>query len=130
MRHERAQVRLLFLFCEHPMPSLRSLLVAFALACSSLVHAAAPRAYVPNEGSATVSVVDTSTDTVVDTLQMGEKPRGIAVSLDGRRLYVSDQTSGTLIVYDLERGALLKRVPLGKSPEAVYLSRDGKMLSV
>ncbi|HYS74879.1 MAG TPA: hypothetical protein VEM38_02160, partial [Burkholderiales bacterium] len=52
---------------------------------------AAPFAYVPNERSGTVSVIDTASDQVVATIKAGGKPRGIAASPDGRRLYVSDQ---------------------------------------
>ena len=44
---------------------------------------AAPFAYVPNEGSGTISVIDTQTDTVVDEINIGGKPRGIAISPDG-----------------------------------------------
>ena len=46
--------------------------------------AAAPFAYVPNEKSGTISVIDTDGDTVVRTIATGGKPRGIAVSPDGR----------------------------------------------
>jgi YVTN family beta-propeller protein len=49
---------------------------------------AAPFAYVPNEKSATVSVIDTATDTVVRTLPGGQRPRGIAT--DGKHLYISE----------------------------------------
>ncbi|WP_238534172.1 hypothetical protein [Advenella kashmirensis] len=38
---------------------------------------AEPFAYVPNEGGASISVIDVATDKVVDTIKdLGEKPRG------------------------------------------------------
>src|SRR5437763_8605577 len=83
---------------------------------------AAPFAYVPNEGSATVSVIDTATDRVTQTLKIGQKPRGIAVDREGSRLYISDQTSGTLIAYDIAKGTEAGRAELGASPEAINLS--------
>ncbi|HEX2389917.1 MAG TPA: hypothetical protein VHL33_02490, partial [Casimicrobiaceae bacterium] len=43
---------------------------------------AAPFAYVPNEGSGNVSVIDTATDRVVRTISLGGKPRGIAIAPD------------------------------------------------
>ena len=49
-------------------------LLTLSLVLPSLALAA-PFAYVSNEGSGTVSVIDTSTDAVVDTLQTGGKPR-------------------------------------------------------
>ena len=66
--------------------TLRSTLAAIAAFAASLALHAAPLAYVPNEGSATVSVIDTSTDRIVATIATGPKPRGVAVSLDGKRL--------------------------------------------
>jgi YVTN family beta-propeller protein len=102
------------------------------LAAAALVAAgahAAPLAYVPNEGSASISVIDTARDTVVDTLKVGQRPRGIAVSRDGTRLYVSDQVANAVLVFDLVRKAEVGRVPVGDSPEAIYLSAAGKWLS-
>ena len=83
----------------------------------------------PNEGSATISVIDTATDKVTATIRLGKKPRGIAISADGSRLYLSDQTGNALVVVDLAKNATLATIPLGDSPEAIYLSPDGKWLS-
>ena len=57
----------------------------------------------PNEGSGTVSVIDTATDKVTATLNFGKKPRGIAISADGTRLYLSDQTANALVVVDIAK---------------------------
>lgn len=57
---------------------------------------AAPFAYVPNEESGTISVIDTSTDQVVKEIKAGAKPRGMAASKDGKKLYVSDQPHNAL----------------------------------
>ncbi|MDE2296550.1 MAG: hypothetical protein KGK18_00130, partial [Burkholderiales bacterium] len=71
--------------------------LALALALSLPVAAlAAPFAYVPNEGSGTLSVIDTASDQVVATIPVGKKPRGTVVSLDGRTAYVSDQPNNQL----------------------------------
>src|SRR5438477_7365001 len=83
---------------------------------------AAPFAYIPNERSGTVSVIDTASDEIVATIKTGGKPRGIAAHPDGRRLYVSDQPSGALLVIDLEKREVSDRIPVGKSPEGVGLS--------
>ncbi|MEO8006346.1 MAG: hypothetical protein ABI771_15635, partial [Betaproteobacteria bacterium] len=70
------------------------------LLSASLVFAA-PNAYVPNEGSGTISVIDTTTDQVTKTIPAGKKPRGLAVSKDGTKLYVSDQPHNALVIIDL-----------------------------
>ena len=105
------------------------LVAASVFAFVAVSAVAAPLAYVPNEGSATVSVIDTATDKVTATLKFGQKPRGIAVSLDGKSLYLSDQTLNALVVVDTEKRVEIARVPLGDSPEAIYLSPDGKWIS-
>src|SRR4051794_30045649 len=90
---------------------------------------AAPLAYVPNEGSGTVSVIDTETDRIVRTFSPGQKPRGIAVNRDGSRLYVSEQSGNALVTIDTANGKVLARTSIGDSPEALYLSPDGALLS-
>src|SRR2546430_16291635 len=104
-------------------------LLILALACLSQARAA-PFAYVPNERSGTVSVIDTASDQVVATIKAGGKPRGIAASPDGRRLYVSDQPSGALLIVDLARREVSGQIPVGKSPEGVGISRDGSWIAV
>ena len=47
---------------------------------------AAPFAYVPNEKSGTISVIDTENDSVVAEIKAGDKPRGLAASKDGKTL--------------------------------------------
>lgn len=47
-------------------------------------------AYVPNEKSNTVSVINTTTDTVISTVPVGNVPVGVAVSLDGTKVYVTN----------------------------------------
>jgi len=69
--------------------STNSLLILCLLVASNVL--AAPFAYVPNEKSGTLSVIDTETDSVVAEIKAGDKPRGLAVSKDGKTLYVSDQ---------------------------------------
>ena len=90
---------------------------------------AGPTAYVPNENSGTVSVIDTATDKVTGELHTGGKPRGIAVSPDGTRLYLSDRASNSLLLVDLDRRKVVKKIPLGQSPEGISLSRDGRWVA-
>ena len=66
-----------------------------ALAAAAVLMAGAanaqPYAYVPNEKSGTISVIDTATDRVTGEIKAGERPRGLAVSPDGKFIYVSEQ---------------------------------------
>lgn len=47
-------------------------------------------AYVPNEKSNTVSVINTTTDAVISTVPVGNVPVGVAISLDGTKVYVTN----------------------------------------
>jgi YVTN family beta-propeller protein len=58
-------------------------------------------AYVVNEGSNTVSVIDARTNQVTATIPTGENPSSIAVLPNGRQAYVSNLDSGTLTVLEL-----------------------------
>jgi YVTN family beta-propeller protein len=48
--------------------------------CGAAAASAAPMAYASNEGSGTVSVIDTATNRVIATIDTGGKPRGIAAA--------------------------------------------------
>jgi YVTN family beta-propeller protein len=106
----------------------------FILASAALVSCAShvgggPRAYVPNERSGTISVIDVSRDVVIATWPAGRRPRGIAVSTDGRRVFVADQATSSLQVMDAASGAVEKRISLGESPEGVGMSPDGRWIA-
>ena len=108
--------------------NLRQLPAAILLGMTGLASAA-PFAYVPNEKSGTLSVIDTATDTVARTITTGGKPRGTAVSPDGKTVYVSEQTGNALLVIDAASGKTVQRIGLGESPEGIDLSFDGKLVA-
>ena len=99
-------------------------LVLVMLAGSAL---AAPFAYVPNEKSATISVIDTATDQRSADLPLGQRPRGVAT--DGTLLYLTDAKDGSLLSVDIKTGKILRATHLGDSPEGLSLSADGKLLA-
>jgi YVTN family beta-propeller protein len=59
------------------------------------------QAYVTNVGGDTVSVIDTATNTVTDTITVGDGPNGVAVSPDGTLVYVSNFGDDTVSVIRL-----------------------------
>jgi YVTN family beta-propeller protein len=100
-----------------------------ALASGGQPAQAAPFAYVPNEGSGTLSVIDIATDKVVAEIAAGTKPRGTVVSADGRLAYVSDQPNNRLVLVDLEARKASGQIALGESPEGVGISPDGRWVA-
>jgi YVTN family beta-propeller protein len=66
-----------------------------ALSPASAHAAAAYRVFVTNEKSGDITVIDGGDYTVVGTIPVGKRPRGIHVSPDGKKVYVA--VSGTPI---------------------------------
>ncbi len=95
---------------------------------------AMPLAYVSNERSSTISVIDTATDRVVRTIPIGPRPRGMDVQ--GKRLFVAlsdDQPQATgdkdaIGLVDALSGRLLRKFHAGTDPERLVVSRDGRLL--
>src|SRR4051794_35675075 len=68
------------------------LVVATATACRpapGVLAPASPRVYVTNEASGTLSVIDPTSQSVVATVTLGKRPRGIRISPDRRFVYVA-----------------------------------------
>ncbi len=99
---------------------------------------AAPDAYVASCGSSsacggngTVSVIDTATDTVVATVDVGVNPTAVAVSPDGSRVYVANGCStcskdGTLSVIDAANNTVVgSPITVGGHPAGVVVSPGG-----
>lgn len=59
----------------------------FIPVCAAQRHA--PLAYVSNEKDGTITVIDTRTDEVISTINVGGRLRGIHLSADGKKLYVA-----------------------------------------
>jgi len=103
-------------------------LIATLLAAVGSVALAAPMAYVPNEKSATLSVIDTATDRRSADIPAGQRPRGIAAGLG--YVYLTDAKTGSLLIVDTSAGKLIKTVRVGDSPEGISLSADGQLLAI
>jgi len=106
--------------------------------------------YVANGNSDSISVIDTHTDTLVETINVrlmqgqkdyvGDSPNGLALSPDGATLYVANGMDNALAVVGLgalsssaeipRKSALLGFIPTGAYPANLAVSADGKKLYV
>ena len=68
--------------------------------------------------------------TTSKTLAIGELPRRLKASADGRRLYATDFAHGTVWVLDTSNNSIMGTVETGIRPAAVALSTDGELLYV
>ena len=108
-------------------------------------------AYVTNEGSGDLTIIDASNDSVVGTITVGTRPRGIRLSQDGRTAYVAlsgsprcpptmpdeeceklkaDKSKDGIGVIDVASRKVTKVLPGGSDPETFDISQDGTRLFV
>src|SRR5688572_29596512 len=108
-------------------------------------------AYVTNEDSQELSVIDTRTDSVVATIPVGTRPRGVRVSRDGKTVYVAlsgspkcpptmpdeecaklvaDKSKDGIAVVDVATRKVTRVLPGGSDPETFDISKDGTKLFV
>lgn len=108
-------------------------------------------AYVTNEDSQDLTVIATANDSVVATIPVGTRPRGVKVSPDGRTVYValsgspkcppsmpdaeceklkSDKTKDGIAEVDVAARRVTRVLPGGSDPEQFDISGDGKRLYI
>ncbi len=104
-----------------------------------LLNRAQTRLYVSNAGSDTISVLDTKTDKIVQTLLVrpaearglpSATPLGIALSPDEKTLFVALADLNAVAVVDAQKGQTRGYVPAGWYPTDVAVSRDDARLFV
>ncbi len=106
------------------------------------------RVFVTNEMSGDMTVIDGASDTVIATVALGKRPRGIQVSPDGTRLYVAlsgspiagpdfegtpppaDKAADGIGVVDLRTLQLVRVIRGVSDPEQLVVHPDGRRLYV
>jgi PQQ-dependent catabolism-associated beta-propeller protein len=118
---------------ERPMFTVRLIattglaLLGFLLPLNS---ASAYLAYVSNEKSNSISVVDTDKMETVATIKTGQRPRGIEVTRDGKFVFVAVGDDDSIQVFDTKTRAEAGQLPSGADPEQFALDPAGKTLYV
>lgn len=87
------------------------------------------RLYILSEKQASITVVETATNRIVDhfKIPMMNSP-SFFMSPDGEQGYLLDEKRGDLIRMDLNRGSMVKRVHLGYKPRFLAFHEAGKRL--
>jgi YVTN family beta-propeller protein len=90
--------------------------------------AGARNAYVANEGSESVSVIDTATNTVSPTpIKVGRFPFAIAIAPDGKTAYVANNGAESVSVINTATNtASPTTIKVGTEPLAIAITPDGK----
>jgi len=102
------------------------------------LNAAANRLYVPGADADTITVIDTSSDEVIDTWDLhddksgnvGGMPNAIELSDDGSTLYVTEAGYNCVSVINASDGAIKGRIPVGQYPNDLELDDSADRLYV
>jgi YVTN family beta-propeller protein len=95
---------------------------------SSLPGAAAPFAYITNQGSNDVSVIDLASQQVVSTIGVGRSPAGVVAASRAGKVFVSNPDSRSISVIDMRNQRVVGTLPAGDGPVGIDASPDGKLL--
>ena len=83
------------------------------------------RAYVTLVNDNVVAVVRTDTNEVTQTIPVGDRPRGIAISPDGQEAYVANADDNTVSVINTASKTVVATIPVGDEPQGVAFAPDG-----
>ncbi|MDY9927291.1 PKD domain-containing protein, partial [Methanosarcina sp.] len=78
-----------------------------------------PYAYITNYGSNTVSVIDTASNTVTATVNVGYGPLGVAVNSDGTKIYVANRGSTTVSIIDTATNNVTATLSIANYPTGI-----------
>ncbi len=82
-------------------------------------------AYVTNQNSASVSVVDLTGLTKVTDIPVGGGPFGVALTPDGKRAYVANSASNSVSVIDTASNTVVAAIPIpGVQPRGVAVTNN------
>ena len=108
----------------------RCLLSGMAVWLAAATPALAFIAYVSNEKSNTVSVIDTDKWAVTKTIKVGQRPRGIEFTRDGKFVLVAVGDDDKIEVIDAATQQVVDSLPSGPDPELFTQDAAGKILYV
>src|SRR5437660_351289 len=106
------------------------LLLGIAVSALAAGPAGAFTAYVSNEKSNTVSVIDTNTWKVVRTIKVGQRPRGIALTRNQKYVLVAVGDDDTIQMIETKSNRVIGTLPSGPDPESFVQDPAGKLLYV
>ena len=89
-----------------------------------------PYAYINNFGDGTVSVINTTNNTVVATVAVGGHPAGAAVNATATRAYIANEGSNNVAVINTATFVVIAAIPVGSHPYGIVVSPDGSTVYV
>jgi YVTN family beta-propeller protein len=79
-----------------------------------------------HRGDGGLSIIDTATCQVKETLKVGRAPIRVKFTPDGKRVLVSDAQGGEVVVFDASTRKEIKRIQIGAIPAGILVQPDGR----
>lgn len=89
------------------------------------IPADATLAYTANSGDNTLSVIETSTNLVAQTVTVGNNPEDIAITPNGAFAYVVNSASNDISVLETATNTVQSTVNVGNNPQSVAITDNG-----
>lgn len=109
-------------------PLILFFLTIFLFDWSQAFSIIATRAYVSNQDDNSISVIDTASNNVIQTINLanGSSPTGIAVTPDDAKVIVVDKNLNYVFIFDIASNTLTNTIEVGNAPQWVAITPDGK----
>jgi len=86
--------------------------------------------YVVNDNDGTVSIIQTSDNTVIKTVKVGDLPSSIAAEPNGNYVYVTNRESDTVSVIRVSNNTVVKTITVGDRPTGICADPGGDYVYV
>ena len=108
----------------------RRTVLASVLFCNCLLTHSAPFAYITNQRSHDVSVIDLPLGKVVATVPVARSPAGVVAASAVSTVFVSNPDSKTISLIDMRSQTVVDTLSAGAGPVGIETSKDGSILIV
>jgi YVTN family beta-propeller protein len=78
--------------------------------------------YITTGRGKNLAIIDTGSDSVMTTFEVGDRPWGVGVSPDGKHIYTANGPDGTVSVIDAASHQVIKRINAGKAPWGIAVA--------
>ncbi|MBS4043359.1 MAG: HYR domain-containing protein, partial [Chitinophagaceae bacterium] len=87
-------------------------------------------AYIANYDNSTVQVINTSTSSIVSTINVGLNPVALIINNENSKVYVANRGSNTVSVINTSTNTVLSTINVGTQPYGLAISNDDTRLYV
>jgi len=104
------------------------LIVCLSLTACQVKHP--PYAYITNQLSDNLSVIDTSSQQVIKTIDIGHRPVGVSLTALGNKVFISNSEGQDISILNTISMQVEAHIPVGGGPVGIASNSDGSLIYV